>query len=71
MERRRLASDQIQQIEDARLARNEHASSDGPHAIVRPVGGVIGIGIETADMLVKGAGGQATGARIEDLASRG
>src|SRR5271155_3044669 len=31
MERRRLVSDQIRQIEDARLERIEHAPSDGPH----------------------------------------
>src|SRR6266704_2330199 len=53
MERRRLVSDQIRQIEDARLERIEHAPSDRPHAMVRLLARVIGIGIETADMLVQ------------------
>jgi transposase len=35
MERRRLVRDQIRQIEDARLGCIEHASNDGPHAMVR------------------------------------
>ena len=34
MARRRLVSDQIRQIEDARLERLEQAPSDGPHAMV-------------------------------------
>jgi len=53
MERRRLVSDQIRQIEHARLERIEHAPSDRPHAMVRLLARVIGIGIETADMLVQ------------------
>jgi transposase len=53
MVRRRLVSDQIRQIEDARLERLEHASGDGPHAMVRLLARVIGVGIETADMLVQ------------------
>src|SRR5437764_4959732 len=53
MERRRLVRDQIRQIEDARLERIEHAPSDGPHAMVRLLARVIGVGIETADMLVQ------------------
>src|SRR5258705_319107 len=52
MERRRLVSDQIRQIEEARLERIEHAPGDGPHAMVRLIARVIGVGIETADMLV-------------------
>jgi transposase len=51
--RRRLVSDQIRQIEDARLERLEQASSDRPHAMVRLLARVIGVGIETADMLVQ------------------
>jgi transposase len=51
-DRRRLVSDQIRQIEEARLERIEQAPSDGPHAMVRLLARVIGIGIETADMLV-------------------
>jgi len=53
MERRRFVRDQIQQIERARLERLEHAPSDGPHAMVRLLARVIGVGIETADMLVQ------------------
>jgi transposase len=53
MVRRRLLSDQIRQIEDARLERLEQAPSDGPHAMVRLLARVIGVGIETADMLVQ------------------
>jgi len=53
MVRRRLVGDQIRQIEDARLERLEHAPGDGPHAMVRLLARVIGVGIETADMLVQ------------------
>jgi transposase len=53
MERRRLISDQIRQIEDARLERMERMPNDGPHAMVRLLARVIGVGIETADMLVR------------------
>src|SRR5208282_3661606 len=52
MERRRLVSDQIRQIEEARLERMAQAPGDGPHAMVRLIARVIGVGIETADMLV-------------------
>jgi transposase len=52
MERRRLVSDQIRQIEQARLAHFDQAPNDGPHAMVRLLARVIGIGLETADMLV-------------------
>ena len=53
MVRRRLVSDQIRQIEDTRLERLEQAPGDGPHAMVRLLARVIGVGIETADMLVQ------------------
>jgi transposase len=53
MERRRLVRDQIQQIENARLDRLEHAPGEGAHAMVRLLARVMGIGIETADMLVQ------------------
>jgi transposase len=53
MERRRLVRDQIRQIEDARLNRLEQAPSEEPHAMVRLLARVIGVGIETADMLVQ------------------
>jgi transposase len=53
MERRRLISDQIRLIEDARLDRLERMPNEGPHAMVRLLARVIGVGIETADMLVQ------------------
>ena len=53
MVRRRLVSDQIRQIEDARLERLKQAPSDGAHAMVRLLARVIGVGVETADMLVQ------------------
>ncbi len=53
MERRRLVRDQIRQIEATRLDRLEQAPNDGPHAMVRLLGRVIGVGVETADMLVQ------------------
>src|SRR5207244_11623823 len=53
MERRRLVIDQIRQIEKARLQRLAQAPSDGPHAMVCLLARVIGVGIETADMLVQ------------------
>ena len=53
MERRRLVSNQIRQIEEARRERLEQMPSDGPHAMVRLLARVIGVGIETADMLVQ------------------
>src|SRR5438094_2405593 len=53
MARRRLVSDQIRQIGDARLERLKQAPSDGPHAMVRLLARVIGVGVETADMLGK------------------
>ena len=52
MERRRLVSEQVRQIEEARLYRLKQSPFDGPHAMVRLLARVMGIGIETADMLV-------------------
>src|SRR5712671_1412150 len=52
IERRRLVNDQIKQIEDARLERLKQAPGDGPHVMVRLLARVMGVGIETADMLV-------------------
>jgi transposase len=49
----RLISDQIRLIEDARLDRLERMPNEGPHAMVRLLARVIGVGIETADMLVR------------------
>jgi transposase len=44
--------EQIAAIEKARLERLEQAPATGPHAMVRLLARVLGIGIETADMLV-------------------
>ena len=52
MERRRLVKNQIRQIEEARVERLEHAPCEEPHAMVRLLARVIGVGLETADMLV-------------------
>src|ERR1700694_5494673 len=43
---------QIREIEEAREKRLEQEPETGPHAMVRRVARVIGVGIETADMLV-------------------
>src|SRR6202140_2454467 len=53
MARRRLVNDQIRQIEDTRLERLEQEATGGPHAMVRLLARVMGVGIETADMLVQ------------------
>jgi transposase len=53
MVRRRLISDQIKQIEDARLERLKQTPNDGPHAMMRLLARVIGVGVETSDMLVQ------------------
>lgn len=52
MERRRFICDQIRKIEQARIERLERAPNTGPTAMVRLLARVIGIGIETADLLV-------------------
>ena len=43
---------QIKQIEEARRQRLEEQPEHGRHAMVRLLARVVGIGIETADMLV-------------------
>ncbi|HEU0174487.1 MAG TPA: transposase, partial [Blastocatellia bacterium] len=53
MERRRLVRSQIRDIEGTRLERLEQAPGDGPHIMVRLLARVIGVGVETADMLVQ------------------
>ena len=53
MDRRRFVRDQIRQIESARLDRLEQAPGEGAHVMVRLLARVMGIGIETADMLVQ------------------
>ena len=50
--RLRFVMDQIDEIEVARLQRLERAPTAEPHAMVRLLARVIGVGIETADMLV-------------------
>jgi transposase len=52
MARLRFVSDQIREIEDTRLERLEQQPEEGPPAMVRLLARVIGVGLETADMLV-------------------
>jgi len=52
MARLRFIIGQINEIEAARLLRLEQARVEGPTAMVRLLARVIGVGIETADMLV-------------------
>jgi transposase len=52
MARLRFVIDQIKEIEAARLKQLEQAPKEGPLAMVRLLARVIGVGIETADMLV-------------------
>src|SRR5438309_11202694 len=52
MARLRFVMDQIREIEAARLVRLEQHPEQASHAMVRLLARVIGIGIETADMLV-------------------
>ena len=51
--RKQFVAEQIHQIEKARLEQLKHAPNDGPNLMVLVLMRVIGIGIETADMLVK------------------
>jgi transposase len=51
--RKQLVAEQIQQIEKARLEQLKRAPKTGPNLMVLVLMRVIGIGIETADMLVK------------------
>lgn len=50
--RLRFVKEQIKQVEEARAKRVEQASGEGPTAMVRLLARVVGVGIETADMLV-------------------
>jgi transposase len=52
MARRQLVREQIKQLEATRLERLAQAPDEGPHAMVRLLARVLGIGIETADTLV-------------------
>jgi transposase len=53
MERLRLVREQIRQIELTRLERLQKAPEEGANAMVRLLARVMGLGIETADMLVQ------------------
>lgn len=53
MVRLAMVSEQIKAIEDTRLARLEQAPPAGPNAMVRLLASIIGVGVETADMLVQ------------------
>jgi transposase len=50
--RLRFVRDQIKEIEQTRIERLEQAPATGPQAMVRLLARVIGVGVETADMLV-------------------
>ena len=52
MARLHFVATQLREIEDARRERLELRPDQGPHAMVRLLARVIGIGVETADMLV-------------------
>jgi transposase len=53
MARLAMVCEQIKALEQARLAHLEQAPGTRPHAMVRLIANVIGVGIETADMLVQ------------------
>jgi transposase len=48
-----MVREQIELIEQARLTRIEQAPETGTHAMVRLLASIIGVGVETADMLVQ------------------
>ncbi len=50
----RILRDQIKEIEQERLRKLEAASvvENGPHSMIRLIARIVGVGIETADMLV-------------------
>ena len=48
-----MVREQVEAIEQARLERLEQAPQTGPHAMVRLLASIVGVGIETADMLVQ------------------
>ena len=53
MARLRLVREQIAEVEAARLERLEEEPGSRPHAMVRLLARVVGVGVETADMLVR------------------
>ena len=52
MQRLQVVREQIKAIEQARLARLEQAPEQAPHAMVLLLARVLGLGVETADLLV-------------------
>ena len=52
MARLHFVREQIQQVEGARVERLERAPAEGGNAMVRLLAQVVGVGLETADMLV-------------------
>ena len=53
MARLAMVREQIDLIEQARLERIMQAPDTGPNAMVRLVASIVGVGVETADMLVR------------------
>jgi transposase len=53
MARLAVVRGQIEEIEQARLERLEQAPDEGPNAMVRLLARIVGVGVETADMLVQ------------------
>jgi len=53
MARLAVVRGQIETIEQARLERLEQAPQEGPNAMVRLLARIVGVGVETADMLVQ------------------
>ena len=53
MARLAVVRGQIKEIEQARLERLEQAPDEGPNAMVRLLARIVGVGVETADMLVQ------------------
>ena len=53
MARLRFVVDQIEQVEAARLERLARRPEEGAHAMIRLLARIVGVGIETADMLVR------------------
>src|SRR5271156_1966547 len=52
MARLGFVASQIREIEDARQKRLDQQPETGPHAMVRLLARIVGVGVETADMLV-------------------
>jgi transposase len=53
MTRLAMVREQIELIEQARLERITQAPNTGPNAMVRLVASIVGVGVQTADMLVQ------------------